>query len=557
MHNIKEDPDGGNTGAQKEDRSTQRAPKAEAATGPAMTVYDGADGECKALHEITVFTKSEGPLTKCISLAEDCSVKSDGSACLMAKGVAERVAVANVQQLATLIEQLQSNQAIALGALRTGLPDQVKIVTKAELLRGVAQPNVIARTADNISYREGQPAFALIDTDSKGMPIDVAARIRRLGGVWQALLSVSAALRDVARVTRRSTSSSLSRSDTGEQLPGSENLHIYIAARDGTDIDRFLRAFHVHCWLAGLGWMVVSKSGALLERSLVDRMVGRPEHLVFEGAPILIKPIQQDQESRRPVAVDGELLDTSALFPPLTIVETAKYEELKAKEEHRLAPEMAKVRAAYVEDKAKELVKRKPGMTLPAARRIIERQCDDGVLLPDVVLPFDDQEFAGCTVADVLADPDHFVGATLADPNEGPDYGRCVAKILRRSDGTVFIHSFAHGRTFYHLKLDAAAVRAAIEQADEKVAAKTLVDLFVTADLDAQELEELRDLAHKRSKINKRTIDTMLKEAQQEHAAKRAKQERKRRAAERSDPRPQIYNPTVDAPWLPQMQSAQ
>ncbi len=505
--------------------------------------------------EITMFTKSEGPLTKRISLLEDGSVKSDGGACLMAKGVAGRVAIANVQQLATLIEQLQSNQAIALGALRTGLPDRVKIVTKAKLLSGVALPNVIARTADDIRYGEGQPAFALIDTDSKGMPIDIAARIRQLGGVWPALLSVSPALRDVARVTRRSTSAGLSRFDTGEKLSGSENLHIYLAAQDGADIGRFLRAFHVRCWLAGFGWMMVGKSGVLLERSLVDRMVSGPERLVFEGPPILIKPIQQDRESRRPVAVDGELLDTSALFPPLTIVETAKYEELRAKEEQRLAPEVAKVRAAYVEDKAQELIKHKPGMTLPAARRIIERQCDDGVLLPDVVLPFDDQEFVGCTVADVLADPDRFADATLADPNEGPDYGRCVAKILHRPDGTLFIHSFAHGRTFYHLKFDASAVRAAIEKVEEKMAAKTLVDFFATADLDAQEREELRDLAHKRSKINKRTIDTMLKKAQQEHAAKCANQERARRAAERSDARPQIENPAVDAPWLPQMQA--
>jgi len=87
--------------------------------------------------------------------------------------------------------------------------------------------------------------------------------------------------------------------------------------------------------------------------------------------------------------------------------------------------------------------------------------------LPDLVLPFDDEEFAGCTVADVLADPDRFEGATLADPNEGPDYGHCVAKILRRPDGTPWIDSFAHGRTVYELKYDAAAVRSAIQKADK------------------------------------------------------------------------------------------
>ena len=77
------------------------------------------------------------------------------------------------------------------------------------------------------------------------------------------------------------------------------------------------------------------------------------------------------------------------------------------------------------------------------------------MLRPDIELPFDDPELAGCTVGDVLADPERFEGETLADPLEGVAYGRCVAKIMRRADGTPWIHSFAHGRTIYELKHDA------------------------------------------------------------------------------------------------------
>ena len=57
-------------------------------------------------------------------------------------------------------------------------------------------------------------------------------------------------------------------------------------------------------------------------------------------------------------------------------------------------------------------------------------------LLPDVVLPFDDPALAGCTVGDVLADPEGFEGGTLADPLEGVAYGparrgSCVAPTER------------------------------------------------------------------------------------------------------------------------------
>ena len=196
----------------------------------------GADsGTGKAtgkMAEITLFTKSGGILTKRISLAADGSVKSDGSACKMSQGVARRVEVAGVKQLVEVIDQVQPNQAIALGVLKPDLPDVVKVVTKKEFASGAVRSDVIARTSDAIIYRNEHPAFALLDFDTKGMPPDVATELKRLGGFWEALLSVLPAFGDVAHLVRRSTSSGLSRSDTGEELPGSDGLHVYVAGAE-------------------------------------------------------------------------------------------------------------------------------------------------------------------------------------------------------------------------------------------------------------------------------------------------------------------------------------
>jgi hypothetical protein len=446
--------------------------------------------------ELTKFTKIGGPLTKRILLGPDGKLVSDGSACVMAQGVAERVRVASVSELATLIEKLSASQAIALGALRTSLPDKVEVISERNL-NGVARPDIIARTGANIVYQG--PAFALLDFDTKGMPPAVTAQLKQLGGFWLALLSVLPALGGMARVTRRSTSSGLSRTDTGRKVAGSDGVHLYIKVNDGDDVERFLRALHARCWLAGLGWYMVSANGALLERSIVDRMVGGPERLVFEGGPVLVPPLKQDKESRRPVAVDGSMLDTVTACPPLTIVETAKLEDMKARERQRLAPEMAKARAKFVGVQAKRLAER-TGKSEQDARKIIERQYE-GVLNPDVVLPFDDEKLAGKTVRDVLANPEFYEGETLADPLEGVDYGRCVAKIMRRSDGTPWIHSFAHGRTIYELKRDAATVRRAMQGAAKNDVVATFVKLAVDADVDAVELEELRQLAKKLSGV--------------------------------------------------------
>jgi hypothetical protein len=223
-------------------------------------------------------------------------------------------------------------------------------------------------------------------------------------------------------------------------------VHVYVAAKDGDDSERFLTSLHERCWLSGFGWMIVSASGALLERSIVDRMVGGPERLVFEGGPVLTPPLVQDKESRRPIAVDGVALDTVVACLPLSIVERARLEERKAKEREQLAPEMAKARAAFIEAQAKKLVAR-TGMSPSAAKQTIIRQCE-GVLRPDVELPFDDPKLAG-TVGDVLADPQRFEGDTLADPLEGVAYGRCVAKIMRRADGTPWIRKLTLSPSVY------------------------------------------------------------------------------------------------------------
>jgi hypothetical protein len=350
-------------------------------------------------------------------------------------------------------------------------------------------------------------------------------------------------------VTRRSTSAGLSRSDTGERMPGSDGLHDYVLVRSGCDVDRFLKTLHSRCWLWGLGWMMVGAGGQLLERSIVDRMVGGAERLVFEGGPICEPPIEQDAESRRPAAFDGDALDTLLACPPLTIVEKSRLDELRAKERYRLAPEAAEVRGKFIDQRAQRLIAR-TGMSEPEAKRIIARQCD-GILRPDIELPFDDPELVGKTVADVLTDPERFVGATLSDPLEGPEYGTCKAMIMRRPNGALWIHSFAHGRTIYELKPDARAARVAVEQAHDPD--KTFLDLALSGDLDEAEIEHLRNQAAKRSGSGKRMLSNMLKEARKERNAENARVERELRAAARTDPRPIIPSPSKDAPWLPLM----
>ena len=504
---------------------------------------------------ITCFTKTDGDLTKHISLSADGTLISDGSACLMSHGTARRVTLDGPQQLAELIGQLQSHEAIGLGALRHDLPDQVEIVTKRGLdaLNGTAAPGVITRTADYIVYRPDQPAFALLDHDTKGMPAHIVNQLKHLGGFGPAIMSVLPEIGTAAQLMRRSTSAGIYLSDTKEKLPGSNGLHLYVAVRDGSDVPRFLQALHDRCWLAGLGWKMVGAGGQLLDRSIIDRTVAAPERLVFEGPPVLAPPLIQDIASRRPVATDGAMLHTRDICPPLTILERDRLQRLQAKEAQRLAPDSAWARAAFLAQQT-ETIATRTGVSQEAARRIAERQCE-GILVPSVVLPFDFKDMHGCTVAEVLADPDRFVGATLADPLEGIEYGMCKAKVMRRTDGTLWIKSFAHGRTTYELKHDADAIAAIVAKAADAEAVDVIARLVAAGDIADHTVEQLVSALAQRCKVGKRTISRAIAHQRKERSRRQRQEERERRAAERTDTRPCVVAPSSDAPWLPVMQT--
>src|SRR5262249_36667233 len=150
-------------------------------------------------------------------------------------------------------------------------------------------------------------------------------------GMLQALLTVAPDLARAARVSRASTSAGLFHRDTGEPIPGSNGAHYYVLVYDSGDIKRFLDDLHDRCWLHGFGFHLIGKAGQLLERSIVDRAVGYGERLCFEGAPMLVPPLAQDESKRTPEAFEGVAIRSDRAVPPLTEYERHLVNEFKAK----------------------------------------------------------------------------------------------------------------------------------------------------------------------------------------------------------------------------------
>jgi hypothetical protein len=431
----------------------------------------GANGAVDAVIdqsvEIVVFTKARGSLSKTIKL-DGGKVVSDGSNCAMAAGTAERIKVEipkldPLAGLATVINGFNSRQAYALGRIKDGYLDQVRVV-ETKQLNGRVDPAIIARNQEHIVLDHGKLGFVLFDSDYKGAPEAIKSKINAAGGdVWPILCEVLPQLRLVARCVRASTSSNLRNRDTGQTYPGSGGAHTVVIVADASDVQRLLYDFHDRLWLAGLGWGFVGGAGQFLDHSLIDKFVGTPERLIFEGPPVVVLPLVQGE--RKAVSYPGGILDTKAACPRLTAAEKVEFARLKDAEKARLKPEMEAARAKWSESHIKRMVA--SGMSEADAKARVNRWLDRQELTDDFPLPFDDPKLAGTTVADVLVKPDKYIGKTLADPFEGPAYGRGKAILYKRADGSLFINSFAHGGIRYELR---AAPTPAVEAEIERLA---------------------------------------------------------------------------------------
>ena len=284
------------------------------------------------------------------------------------------------------------------------------------------------------------------------MPTSVRAELGAARRLLAGAADGPAGLGRARPLARSSTSAGLSRSDTGAAIPGSDGMHIYIidqgrrrrralpddAARallaGGFGLDHGRRQ-PAPCWSArsSTAWSAARTAGVR----------GRP------GAGAAVGAGQGERAGRS--RIEGAVLDTVARARRCRSSSRRGSTSSRPRNARGWSRRAGESASAFIKTKTEKLVgahrhvrEGRPGRHHPLVRRHTAARHRAAVRR---------RRLAGCTVGDVLADPERYVGETLADPLEGVDYGRCCAMIMRRADGTPWIHSFAHGRTIYELQL--------------------------------------------------------------------------------------------------------
>lgn len=376
-------------------------------------------------------------LTKCYSL-EDGELHKK-TAAQMTAGEITRVQVDSAAQFAVVLQQLEHNQALCYGVTEH---DSVKVYSRKEYERRGEPADAITRTKDHFSWSDG-PGILFLDydpDDSKALPHNELMAI---------LTAVVPELDDSARVWWASSSSLIYNEQ--EQLAGIKGQRVYVLVADAADIPRAGEVLFKRLWLAGQGYYTVSRSGAALERTIVDNSVWQTNRLDFAAGARCTPPLEQRRGN--PAVYDGGLLDTVHALPDLTPEEEAQIKAEKDKALAKVKDEIAVARQTYIEQVAARLVEHSGQESTPEAleqaRRTVSRAAQQRVLTGDFVLTLADQ--TEVTVGEVLDNPSEYHGWQTLDPLE-PEYDdyKVVGKLFLIG-GRPNLYSFAHGGRNFRL----------------------------------------------------------------------------------------------------------
>lgn len=272
------------------------------------------------------------------------------------------------------------------------------------------------------------------------------------------------------KVVSQSTSAGISRTD-GRPIVGAKNgLHVYLEIDNHDDLRKFGEWLEQRLWLAGHGYIFITKAGAMLPRVRhVDHAALQYQQPIFEAPPTLGEGLTQKRDEA--FYIPGTGIDFGNLTP-ITDAEKAQIHDLIQTAKQQAAEQAKSVRKEWATSREQAIASGnvfgisegvfghlpsvRTDRAKAAVRLALEQDADGNTRVLTGCFPIHFDEFGFVTAADVLMDASKFGGATCADPME-PEYGGgvCKAKVFFNADsGTCIINSFAHGMQRYSLMHD-------------------------------------------------------------------------------------------------------
>jgi len=279
----------------------------------------------------------------------------------------------------------------------------------------------------------------MLDIDTKDLPQNVHANLTG-DDITADIFRLVPELEEVAHLIRPSSSAGIMKPDgTMRQATGT---HIFIRLEYAPNLPQLLQVMHDRCWMAGLGYIKLSKAGHMLERSPIDLAVSGAERLIFEAPPIVQPPLARVRPADR-LKHGGSL---SGLEPPDPML----IAELKRQARKELQPTAAKMAQQFAGEQV-DKIRSQTKVSKAEARRIFRQRMQGGELSDDDVLETSSGAFE--RVGDFLDRVTSVHG--MPCPIEGSDYGSSTAAFYPSGPYSPEprIISYAHGvKTYFHFE---------------------------------------------------------------------------------------------------------
>lgn len=345
------------------------------------------------------------------------------------------------KSLAALLQSIGTNQAISASLPRNDVLTG-RILTKALAVAA----GCLARSKKDFVFKP-TPGVLILDYD----PAEVGAVLTR-DELYSHLKLVCPDIGQAGVVWWSSGSSYICGPDG--VLQGLKGQRLYILIQEASDIERAGQVIADRCWLHGLGYIKISRSGSQLPRSLWDEAMHEPARLDFIGGAVCMAPLFQQRGE--PILMGGEdWLDTRAALPSLSPADLASMERLKQGARDKSQVEVDAIRAIWVASRVDEeagRLHREKKIPVPEAlelgRRLVESALS-GTLFGEFRIPLPGGKYV--TVADALDNWQLWDRTKTLDPLEPEhrNYEDCGILYLSGSDQRLF--SFAHGGMTFRL----------------------------------------------------------------------------------------------------------
>lgn len=309
--------------------------------------------------------------------------------------------------------------------------------------------NVISRTKSDFAFPE-KKLLSLIDID---FPSEAKLGYKKEGfEVPQTCKDVAVVLRetikelqDVPLIIKPSSTAFLS--VDGKEISG-PRYHVYFPSKSRADFDYFNKVVFKRLFLAGLGWIQISKNGAALERTFIDQSLYKNV-----SQPIYLHRAKIDDARIQCEQIEAEYFDGDSYFEKganWTPGDQKAYFDLSNEYKRNAEDKRVQVETQYCIKKLQSEGLECTSENIEAKRKELVRKRESCVLHKDDIIIT--KRYGQVTVREIIQNAGKFDQCICMDPSDYINENDYKAKVLVDRDGIIQINSFAHGGKVYRLK---------------------------------------------------------------------------------------------------------